>query len=113
MRSKPRLSSKILALLTTLHLSFSQRLSSIHRAQQPVFVLLLDAKSAFDKVATERAVRNDYLAGTTDQGLIYLDSRLRNRKTYIEGNKVLMGPIDDTIAVEQGGVKSDQRDYWK
>ena len=71
--------------------------SSLHRAKQPVFVLLLDAKSAFDKVVHECAVRNAYLAGTTDQGLIYLDSRLRNRKTYIEWNKVLMGPIDDSI----------------
>ena len=81
---------------------------SIHNAKLPVFVLLLDAKSAFDKVIRECAVRNAYLAGTADQGLLYIDSRLKNRKTYIEWNKVLMGPIDDTIGVEQGGVNSDK-----
>ena len=81
---------------------------SLHQAKQQAFVLLLDAKSAFDKVVHECAVRNAYLAGTQDQGLLYLDSRLRSRKTYVEWNKVLMGPINDTIGVEQGGVNSDR-----
>ena len=71
-------------------------------------MLLLDAKSAFDKVVRECAVRNAYLAGTKDQGLLYLNSRLKNRKTFVEWDKVLMGPINDTIGVEQGGVNSDR-----
>ena len=73
-----------------------------------MFVLLLDAKSAFDRVVHECAIRNAYLAGTMDQGLLYINFRLKNRKTFIEWNKVLMGPIDDTIGVEQGGVNSDR-----
>ena len=34
------------------------------------------------------------------------DSRLRSWKTYSEWNKVLMGQIDDTVGVHQGGVNS-------
>jgi hypothetical protein len=35
--------------------------------------------------------------------VVYLDRRLRNRLTYIEWDKQLMGPICDTMGVEQGG----------
>ena len=45
--------------------------------------LLLDAKSAFNKVARESAVRNAYLSSTTNQALIFTNSRLENRNTYI------------------------------
>ena len=66
-------------------------------------MLFLDAKSAFDKVVRECAVRNAYLAGTSDQALLYLNSRLQSRKTFVEWDKVLMGPILDKLGVEQGG----------
>jgi hypothetical protein len=57
----------------------------------------------------EHAVRCAYLAGTEDEGLIYLDNRLRNRRsTYIEWEKELLGPIKDTQGVEQGGCPSDR-----
>ena len=94
---------QIIALLLTETIQYS-----VFNAKQTAYVLLLDAKSAFDKVVHECAVRNAYLAGTCDQGLLYIDSRLRNRKTFVEWNKVLMGPINDTIGVEQGGVNSDR-----
>ena len=81
---------------------------SLFTVKKPAFVLLLDAKSAFDKVVRECAVRNAYLAGTTDQALLYLNSRLENRKTFVEWEKVLMGPIVDKLGVEQGGVNSDR-----
>ena len=81
---------------------------SLFTAKKPVFVLLLDAKSAFDKVVRQCAVRNAYLAGTTDQALLYINSRLENRKTFVEWDKVLMGPILDKLGVEQGGVNSGE-----
>ena len=85
---------------------------SIHHSllvsKKPLFVLMLDAKSAFDKVVRECAVRNAYLAGTTGQGLLYINSRLEHRKTLVEWDKVLMGPIEDSLGVEQGGVNSDR-----
>ena len=83
-------------------------LHSIHVLKLPLFLLLLDAKSAFDKVMRECAVRNAYLAGTTGHGLLYINSRLEHRKTFVEWDKVLMGPIKDLVGVEQGGVNSDK-----
>ena len=53
----------------------------LHTKKKPVFLLLLDALSAFDRVVIEHAVRCAYLAGTQDEGLLYLDHRLRNRRT--------------------------------
>ena len=42
------------------------------------------------------------------EALIFLDNRLKNRKTFIEWNKTVMGPILDKLGVEQGGVNSDR-----
>ena len=81
---------------------------SLYAVKKPAFVLLLDAKSAFDKVVRECAVRNAYLAGTTDQALLYVNSRLKHRKTFVEWDKVLMGPILDKLGVEQGGKNSGE-----
>ena len=69
----------------------------LHSNKEPVYLLLLDAQSAFDRVVIEHAIRCAYLAGTQDQGLIYLDNRLRNRMTYLEWDKQILGPIHDTI----------------
>ena len=49
-----------------------------------------------------------YLPGTTDQGLIYFDNRMKHRLTYVEWEKVLMGPIHDKLGVEQGRCNSDR-----
>jgi hypothetical protein len=68
----------------------------------------LSTSSSFDRVVIENAIRCAYLAGTQDEGLIYLDRRLRNRQTYIEWDKQLLGPINDTMGVEQGGCASDR-----
>ena len=37
---------------------------SLYVAKRPLFVLLNDAKSAFDKVLPENIIRNDYIAGS-------------------------------------------------
>jgi hypothetical protein len=83
-------------------------LYGLHTNKAPVYILLLDAQSAFDRVVIEHAIRCAYLAGTQDEGLLYLDMRLRSRKTFIEWDKQLMGPIHDTMGVEQGGRPSDR-----
>ena len=59
----------------------------------PVFALYLDAKSAFDRAIRQILSRRMYLDGTSGHSLLYLDARLENRKTYVEWEKVLMGPI--------------------
>ena len=80
----------------------------LHTNREPVYLLLLDAQSAYDRVVIEHAVRCAYIAGTQDEGLLFLDHRLRNRRTMIEWEKEILGPIRDTQGVEQGGVPSDK-----
>ena len=84
---------------------------------KPLFVILLDAKSAFDKILRQLVIRAAFLADTKDEtgsslargeALIFLDNRLKNRRTFIEWNKIVMGPILDKLGVEQGGVNSDR-----
>ena len=81
---------------------------SLFVSKKPIFVLLLDAQSAFDKILCELVIRAAFLAGTDGQALVYLNNRLRNRRTFVEWNKRLMGPICDRLGVEQGGVNSDR-----
>ena len=96
-------SHELAALLLTECVNFS-----IYSLKKPIFLLLLDAKSAFDLIPRESIIVNAFKAGTCDQGLLYLDNRLGNRKTYCEWSKTLMGPIMDKLGVEQGGVNSDK-----
>ena len=83
-------------------------LHGLHTSKKPVYLLLLDAESAYDRVIIEHAIRCAYLAGTQDEGLVYLDKRLRSRETYIEWDKDILGPIQDTMGMEQGGCASDR-----
>ena len=79
-----------------------------HTNMEPVYFLSLDALSAYDRVVIEHAIRCAYQAGTQDEGLLYLDNRLRNRRTLIEWNREILGPIRDTQGEEQGGCASDK-----
>ena len=74
--------------------------------KQPLYLLFLDARSAFDVVVPELMVRNLYLAGMEGNSLIYMNHRLSSRQTYIEWDKTLMGPIVDEHGLEQGGANS-------
>ena len=96
-------SHELAALLLTEAINFS-----LFSAKKPVFLLLLDAKSAFDMMPVENIIINAFKAGTCDQGLVYLNNRLGNRLTFCEWNKALMGPILDKRGVEQGGINSDR-----
>ena len=84
---------------------------SLHTLGEPLYVLYLDARSAFDRVVIELLVRNLYLSGTRGHQLLFIKERLKNRLTFCEWDKTLMGPIGDLLGVEQGGVNSDQ--YYK
>ena len=72
-------------------------------SSKPLFVLLLDAKSAFDLVLREILVRRLYLDTTKDQRICYWDLRLANRITYCLWDGQTMGPIYDQLGLEQGG----------
>ena len=79
---------------------------SLYNLKEPLFMLLLDARSAFDTVVTKFLVRNLYLAGMTDSSLLYMNNRLNNRVTYCSWEQELMGPIKDEHGLEQGGCNS-------
>ena len=98
-------SHDLAALLLTETISYSISILS-----KPLFVLYLDAKSAFDLVLREFLIQKLFHSGIKDQGLILINNRLSNRRTVCEWNKQLMGPILDECGVEQGGVNSS--DYY-
>ena len=81
---------------------------SLHITKSPVFCLFLDAKSAFDVVVRQNAIVAAYKAGTKDQGLVYLDTRMASRRTFPQWGTTLMGPILDKRGLEQGAVNSDR-----
>ena len=84
---------------------------SLYTIKQPLFVLLLDAQSAFDVVLRELLVRNLYNINTDGHTLLYINIRLGHRKTFIDWDGNLMGAIEDECGVEQGGVNSS--DFYK
>ena len=79
---------------------------SLFISKLPIFLLLLDAKSAFEAVVIPYMVRQLYLSGMDGQGVLYMDNRLRSRVTILEFDKTLVGPIYDEKGLEQGGVSS-------
>ena len=81
---------------------------SLYSLKLPLFLILLDAMSAFDLILREDIIVNAFKAGTCDQALVYLDNRLKSRNTYCEWNKQIMGPIKDLLGAEQGGINSDR-----
>ena len=79
---------------------------SLHGIKQPLYVLFLDAKSAFDVVLKELLIKNLYHCNTTGQSLVYFNNRLENRETFIEWDGKIVGPIFDESGLEQGGINS-------
>ena len=74
--------------------------------KRPIFLLFLDAKSAFDTVHIPYLVRCLYRTGMESQAVLYLENRLSNRVTFCEFDKTVVGPIKDQQGLEQGGVSS-------
>ena len=85
--------------------SVNHSLKTLHR---PIFVLYLNAKSAFDLAMKEHIINNLYDYGHRGQEVALINMRLSNRKTVCEWDQVLMGPIDDECGVEQGGINSSE-----
>ena len=81
---------------------------SLYNLKEPIFVIYLDAKSAFDVVLPELLVKNLYHCGTDEKSLLMINNRLTSRSTCLEWNKELAGPINDEQGVEQGGVNSGE-----
>ena len=73
---------------------------------KPIFLLFLDAKSAFDSVVIPYLIRSLYFTGMEGQSVLYMENRLANRITFCEFDKTLTGPIHDEQGLEQGATPS-------
>ena len=96
-------SHELAALLVTECIQYS-----LYHIKQPLYILYLDAKSAFDVVQKELLVRNLFFSGTSGETLLYLNARLANRRTFLDWDGQLMGPIYDEQGLEQGGPNSSE-----
>ena len=80
--------------------------------RKPLYCVYLDKMSAFDMVLKTRVVPAALEAAGgpehADQSLAYIGNRLSCRRTYLEHNKSLMGPIFDGRGTEQGGILSSE-----
>ena len=84
---------------------------SLNYSNQPVFVLALDAQSAFDRCLRQILCAELYKAGINGTALTFIDTRLANRKTVYEWDGIAMGPAVDDTGFEQGGINSS--DFYK
>ena len=84
---------------------------SLHVSNKPVFILALDAQSAFDRCLRQVLCGELYKAGVAGSAIVYMDNRLDSRRTVYEWEGVKMGPAADKTGFEQGGVNSG--DYYK
>ena len=73
---------------------------SLFKLKHPLYALFLDAKSAFDVIVRENAMVAAY-KGTQDQGLLYLDARMANRRTFPQWGTILMGPITTLLVLNK------------
>lgn len=84
---------------------------SLYVKNQPVYLLSLDAQSAFDRCLRQVLVNELYRAGVAGAAITIIDKRLENRATVYDWNGTLMGPGIDITGFEQGGVNSS--DFYK
>ena len=75
---------------------------------RPLHAIFLDAKSCFDRFCAQNVIKNAFCTGTTGHSLNIINNRLTNRSSYIKYNNDVIGPINDTQGVEQGGLLSDR-----
>ena len=99
-------SHELASLLVTEGIQFS-----LYNSDKPIFLLFVDALSAFDKVLPQLLVRNLFFHGINGDTLSYIKNRLTSRSTVYEWDKTLMGPARDLTGLEQGGVPSG--DFYK
>ena len=84
---------------------------SMHTSNQPLYLLALDAQSAFDRCLRQVLTSEMYKSGMPAAAIIMIDKRLRSRTTVYEWEGVTMGPSADITGFEQGAVNSS--DYYK
>ena len=67
-------------------------LISTQHHKQPLYSLFLDAKSCFDKILYQSVVKEAFLAGTQDQGLILIKKQARKSPNILRVQQSHDGP---------------------
>ena len=99
-------SHELASLLVTEVIQFSLNVSN-----KPVYLLALDAQSAFDRCLRQILCCELFKAEVLGGAINIVDKRLENRKTVYEWDGTMMGPSPDGTGFEQGGINSG--DYYK
>ena len=84
---------------------------SLNVSDKPVFMIALDAESAFDRCLRQILVSELYKAKVPGAAIIFINNRLSSRKTVYEWDGTKLGPAEDVTGFEQGGINSS--DYYK
>ena len=84
---------------------------SLNVLDQPVFFLVLDAQSAFDRCLRQILCSELFKSGMTGSSLILINNRLASRATVYQWEGEQMGPSRDDTGFEQGGINSG--DFYK
>ena len=84
---------------------------SLNVSKKPVFLLSLDAQSAYDRCLRQILSSQLYKADISGTALTFIDSRLSSRATVYQWDGEAMGPAEDHTGFEQGGINSS--DFYK
>ena len=84
---------------------------SLNVTDQPVYFLVLDAQSAYDRCLRQILVTELFMSGVKDKALLLINNRLENRSTVYQWDGQMLGPAVDGTGFEQGGINSG--DFYK
>ena len=84
---------------------------SLNVLDKPLFLLALDAQSAFDRCLPQILCGELFNLGTQGSALLLINNRLRNRTTVYNWDNQMLGPSQDMTGFEQGGLSS--ADFYK
>ena len=84
---------------------------SLNIADMPVYLLVLDAQSAYDRCLRQILCTELFMAGMTGSALLLINNRLENRSTVYQWGNEMLGPAKDSTGFEQGGINSG--DFYK
>ena len=84
---------------------------SLNVNNKPVYFLILDAQSAYDRCLRQILCTELFMTGINGAALLLLDNRLKSRATVYQWEDQMLGPAKDSTGFEQGGVNSG--DFYK
>ena len=84
---------------------------SLNVTDKPIYLLFLDAQSAFDRCLRHILMTELFVSGMKDTTLLLVDNRLKSRSTVYQWCDEVLGPSRDITGFEQGGINSG--DFYK